>query len=310
VNTTQKVIAQKMFRLKVLESKGTAFQDLFERIMEKSEVGFKKVKPYGNEGDQKNDGFIPGQGVYFQVYAPEKPEEKDAAAAKKMCRDFEGLFAYWNGKFTVREFGFVFNDSYRGKSPLIYKAAATIQKKHKTIKIHIFCCADLQRIFSALSDEDLLEVIGYVPEENNSEVVDIGVLSEVVSYLIKNEKPIDYENSLTVPDFEEKIKFNNLSIVVAGLLTTASYQAFVLDQFFEQNPGNKDLLQKIFTKFYKESLTEIETINNDEEKNDFVFFKILEKAKGHKSKRVQEAILALMACYFETCDIFEEPKTE
>lgn len=307
MNTTQKIIALKMFRLKVLESRGTAFQDLFEKILEKSETEFKKVKPYGNEGDHKNDGFIPSRGVYFQVYAPEKPEEKDAEAAKKMCKDFDGLFSYWNGKFTVKEFNFVFNDSYRGKSPLIHGAIATIQKKHEGIKVGVFCCSDLQKIFSSLSDEDLLEIIGFIPEDSNSEVVDIGVLSEVVSYLIKNEKPIDYDSSLTVPDFEEKIKFNNLSTVVAGLLTTASYQAFVLDQFFEQNPNNKDLLQKIFTKFYKESLEEVEIINDEEDKNDFVFFKILEKAKGNKSKRVQEAILALMACYFETCDIFKEP---
>ncbi len=305
LSATQKVVAQKMFKLKVLECKGLAFQDLFERVMEKSEPEFRKVKPYGPEGDQKNDGFIPSRGIYFQVYAPEKPEEKDAAAAKKISGDFEGLVAYWNGKFVVKEFYFVFNDEYRGKSSLLYAALAELREKNKDIDCKIFYCEDLQRAFLSLSDQDLIEIIGFLPEDNNSDVVDMGVLTEIVSYLLKNEKEVDYDGSLTVPDFGEKIQFNGLSEAVAGLLTSASYQAFVLDQFFEQNPGSKDVLQRIFTNLYQTSLAEIHT--SDRDRNDLVFFKILEKAKGSKSKRVQEAVLALMACYFETCDIFEEP---
>ena len=305
LSATQKVVAQKMFKLKVLECKGLAFQDLFERVMEKAEPEFRKVKPYGKEGDKKNDGFVPSRGAYYQVYAPEKPNEKDAAAAKKMVGDFEGLVSYWDGKFEVKEFSFVFNDEYRGKSSLLYAALAEIRERYKHIDCKVFYCEDLQRAFLSLSDQDLIEIIGFLPEDNSSDVVDAGVLADVVYYLIENEKAVDYDGSLTVPDFGEKIEFNSLSEAVAGLLTSASYQAFVLDKFFEQNQGSKDMLQRVFTNLYQTILSEIDDV--DEDKSDLVFFKVLEKAKGYKSKRVQEAVLALMACYFETCDIFEEP---
>lgn len=305
MDAAQKIIAQKFFKLKILESKGLAFQDLFERVMEKAEPDFRKVKPYGNEGDHKNDGFIPAKGTYYQVYAPEKPTEKDAAAAKKVQVDFAGLLAYWKGKFAVSEFYFVFNDGYLGKSPLLYTAIAKIRKKHPTIDTKVFYCSDLQRVFLSLSDVDIQEIIGIVPDATNIDVVDIGVLSEVVSHLLENEKPIDYDGSLKVPDFQEKITFNGLSRVVGGLLTLGSYQAFVLEEFFKQNQDSRDVLQKIFTRLYVESLQEISDENED--KNDLVFFQILKKSSQNNSKRIQEAILTLMASFFETCDIFKEP---
>ncbi|EAM4782516.1 hypothetical protein C8470_23630, partial [Salmonella enterica] len=64
-------IARNMFHLQVYESDGVRFEDLFSKIMYYKSPDFQQVKPYGNIGDRKNDGFIKGQGVYYQVYAPE-----------------------------------------------------------------------------------------------------------------------------------------------------------------------------------------------------------------------------------------------
>ncbi|EAN0390318.1 TPA: hypothetical protein ACLGL7_004708, partial [Salmonella enterica] len=62
-------IARNMFHLQVYESDGVRFEDLFSKIMYYKSPDFQQVKPYGNIGDRKNDGFIKGQGVYYQVYA-------------------------------------------------------------------------------------------------------------------------------------------------------------------------------------------------------------------------------------------------
>ena len=45
-----------------------------------------------------------------------------------------------------------------------------------------------------------------------------------------------------------------------------------------------------------------------ENKSDLIFFYILEHAYDNKTADIQQAILVLMAYYFESCDIFEEPK--
>jgi hypothetical protein len=45
------------FRNAFLESRGEAFQDLFSSIMEKRYPGdFIRTRPWGNQGDRKNDG--------------------------------------------------------------------------------------------------------------------------------------------------------------------------------------------------------------------------------------------------------------
>ena len=83
MDTQQKVIAERFFKLKVLESKGSSFQTLFEEVMVRVSDDFVRVKPHGNIGDRKNDGFRSGEGIYYQVYAPENPKEKESDAVKK-----------------------------------------------------------------------------------------------------------------------------------------------------------------------------------------------------------------------------------
>lgn len=41
--------------------------------------------------------------------------------------------------------------------------------------------------------------------------------------------------------------------------------------------------------------------------NDLVFFDILDSITPGQSKRTQDAAIVLMAYFFESCDIFEDP---
>jgi hypothetical protein len=69
---------------KIYHKNGTEFQSFFEDVMERAFPDFQKIRPYGNDGDGGNDGYIKKQGLYFQVYAPEVPAIKEAEAAKKI----------------------------------------------------------------------------------------------------------------------------------------------------------------------------------------------------------------------------------
>jgi hypothetical protein len=61
------------FRNAFLERGGDAFQDLFSMIMEKRYPSgdFQRVRPWGIEGDRKNDGYLQSKRVLFQCYAPD-----------------------------------------------------------------------------------------------------------------------------------------------------------------------------------------------------------------------------------------------
>lgn len=74
-NTNEKYIARIMFKNKVYEYDAQAFESLFTLVMQKNNKNFEQVKPYGNIGDWKNDGFDKTLGVYYQVYSPEDIEK-------------------------------------------------------------------------------------------------------------------------------------------------------------------------------------------------------------------------------------------
>src|SRR4030065_1191851 len=101
------------FCLKVHEKNATEFQSFFEDIMQNAFQDFKKIRPYGKRGDEGNDGYRPDEGIYYQVYSPEKPNEKESKAARKLKRDFEKLKKTWNKISEVKTFYFVFNDKGR-----------------------------------------------------------------------------------------------------------------------------------------------------------------------------------------------------
>lgn len=46
-------------RDRLRNAQGTAFQDLFADLMEQAFPGdFQRIRPYGNQGDQKCDGYL------------------------------------------------------------------------------------------------------------------------------------------------------------------------------------------------------------------------------------------------------------
>src|SRR4051794_18939977 len=111
---SRRFYARQIFELRIRQAKGESYQDLFNAVMQLRFPTFTPMRPYGNIGDRKNDGYIPETGVFYQVYAPKDPIESLGEAVKKAKEDFAGLYAYWNRTHPVREYRFAFNDEYRG----------------------------------------------------------------------------------------------------------------------------------------------------------------------------------------------------
>ena len=127
MDSNKKVVVRERFKLRVYESEGQSFEDLFTRIMQYAEPDFQQIKPWGNIGDRKNDGYIPSKGIYFQVYAPEDISKSMNKAVEKLESDFSGLLEKWEG---VKEYHFVINNKYKGVPPQLAHAIKKITKDH------------------------------------------------------------------------------------------------------------------------------------------------------------------------------------
>ena len=120
-------LARVLFKLRVHESDGQAYQDLFVKVMQHANPNFRPVKPHGKEGDQKNDGFDKTNGIYYQVYAPEDLKPNVQTAVSKLSGAFQGLLDYWNYQVSpIKAYYFVLNDKYKGAYPEIERGLAQL----------------------------------------------------------------------------------------------------------------------------------------------------------------------------------------
>ena len=107
MNNQEKALLRKQFKLKIHEANGQAFEDIFTTIMNYVESDFQSIKPWGNIGDRKNDGYIRSKGIFFQVFSPEEITTSYPNVIKKLNGDFNKLLKQWS---PVNEFYFVVND--------------------------------------------------------------------------------------------------------------------------------------------------------------------------------------------------------
>lgn len=310
LNPTEKYFARTLFQNKIYSSEGNSFESLFVTIMGYKNTNFMPVKPQGPIGDRKNDGFDQTTGVYYQVYAPENPDTSLGAAIAKLNTDFLGLKDYWTKICPIKEYHFVFNDKYRGPYPTLFTELSTIQTAHSLSTCLPIIAKDLEEITFQLPDDQIFMVVGPIPNVENMKHVQIASIGNVIQYLIKNKKNPSAEQVMSAPDFSEKIEFNGLSDTKIGpLLNTASFQSSVVDDFFAtQAAGLKQDTRDIFRKLYEEGKAKYSAIPDLENVADHIFFHILDNAYDDKRQDIQQAVLVLMAVYFESCDIFEEPK--
>lgn len=136
--------------------------------------------------------------------------------------------------------------------------------------------------------------------------------------MLENPTDLVQTGSLKAPDFEEKIRFNGLGMVVSHLLNTASYQSGVVEQYFAADSDfARQTVRDTLNGYYRDAMrTELPDFDGSDggTVSDQRFLEILAKitpeTEGRrKQKELQEAALAIMAVFFESCDIFKDPES-
>jgi len=289
-----------------LESNGNSYEELFTNVMQQCNPNFRQVKPQGSWGDKKNDGFDEKTGTYYQVYAPENLSSTENNAITKLVTDFNGLLAFWpNIGFTVKKFYYVLNDKFKGVGPALYANIAKLRDANSDIKIDIFDSKRLQDIFDSLDECKMQNVIGAIPSSDSS-MLTIDAIHTAVKHIMDFKSVALSPFIPKDPNMQKKIEFNNLSEHLGDLMFNALIGTRNLEEYFSNENGNQiEILRDIFNTFYQESL--LQNFNNSDE----VFIDIYNKASPKDAtKAVADAVMALMAYFFESCDIFKSPEND
>lgn len=311
MNIDEKALARIIFANKVYAANGQAYEDLFCAIMSRAFSDFIPVKPQGNIGDRKNDGYQKKTGRYYQVYAPEEPNQSEATAIQKAQRDFQGLKTYWQNIYPIKEYHFVFNDKFQGPYPTIEKTLREIRELNGLENADVFLAKHLEDVLFSLEDDIIQSIIGYIPNPDNIEMIDYLSIKEVIEHILHNQKPLDVNTNLIVPDFEEKIKFNGLSKRINAMLDHASYQLGILEKYFDTTGASikQEIRDRLSDIYQQLKLLNFGTLPEGISKSDLIFFEMIKRIapEAQTSKSIQDATIVMMAKYFEACDIFEEP---
>ena len=285
-----------MFRLMILESNGNAFEQFFTEIMDYAYTDFEQVKPWGNTGDRGCDGRIRSIGTYFQVFAPESPNKSYPEAVKKLKKDFQKLISFWP---EIKHFIFVFNDKFQGVNADCLLAIDEISKQYN-IRANIFRAKHLENLLASLRMDQMRMVVRRTV--NPQVVLHLDIVDEIITH-VRNLPYIDDDEKRVVPDWEEKIKFNDLSETIATRLNNGALLlngTHSLNSYLDnQSDFTSQKLQSILRELYKKH----KKLNN----SDKLFRKILYALVPKHNNDFFSAAMVIMAKYFESCDIFKEP---
>ena len=295
----EKTIARNLFKLLIHEADGVVFERLFTSIMDYAEPDFRQIKPWGNIGDRKNDGYIKSKGIFYQVFAPEDIRLKYSETVSKLKNDFTGLLSQWS---PVNEFYFVMNDKYKGVNADVEITMNRIVTMNNLVNGRVLVAKDLENKLFSLTDDQIQTIIGHIPDPARVKL-NYSVLNEVIKYIMQLSLASPLPPDLKMPDWDQKIKFNQLSKATATCLNNGYLQINSLQKYLDDNSNFlADTLRDKMNEIY---LSEKKIFSGDE-----LFWAIVKKSSPVNEAPYQSAVIVIMAKYFEACDIFERPGEE
>jgi len=297
MDEVERAFRELQFEIAYLQKKGTEFQDWFATIMEKRYPGdFIRVRPWGNVGDRKNDGYVRSERWLFQVYAPNEMSAKDAIS--KIDEDFKGALPYWKQYFDTWIF---MHNSRIGLGPDVTAKLLEFDGA-KPPAVVPWGFEELRRVVFELAPAELASLFG--PGPGRVDMVNLGLesLSPVLDQIAAMEPNPDPDLR---PPPADKIDRNMLSEHVEILLKAGMSRADLVKKYFRVQPGKRDEIAESFRRRYDE-------VHRDGLSPDEIFADLQRHATGDgvPPPPRQSAALAVLAYFFEECDIFERDVTD
>lgn len=284
------------FRLAFHTKKGTAFQDWFVRLAGHAfGADFEEVRPYGSYGDLKCDGRRISTRSVFQCYAPDSIKEADLIA--KVDEDFHGARAHWGDG--LREWVFVHNDG-RGLPPNAVQHLDGLRKANTLLQIATWSEPELLQLAMSLDLSSLQALFG--PAVSIAIVDRLG-MSDLMPIIdaLQRQEPNPGDPLLTPPS-PEKLEKNELSEESGLFLRIGRRKSSLVSTFFRKSP--RPDLGELIAEAFRIRYAELKALDLPA---DMVFKYLQDYAGFNGEPKRQGAALAVLAYFFDSCDIFEDP---
>jgi hypothetical protein len=222
---------------------------------------------------------------------------KEAELIGKVDEDFHGARAHWNAE--MAEWIFVHNDG-RGLPPNAVQHIDGLRQAHAPLTIETWSEPELLRLVMGLDLGALQALFG--PAASIA-IVDRLVLADLVPIIeaLQRQDPNAGDPPLTPPS-PEKLEKNALSEESGFLLRMGRRKSSLVETFFRKSP-RPDLGERIAEAFR----TRYAELKAYDLQADSIFKHLQDYAGMNGEPKRQGAALAVLAYFFDSCDIFEDP---
>jgi hypothetical protein len=305
IDTVQRSFFQLRVEAELRGRSGTAFQDFVADIMEyRFPNDFMRVTPWGKKGDLKCDGYLLSARKLFQVYAPMKAEEKKTIA--KILADFDGAQIHWRSHYDVWVF---VENSTGGSPPGVAQALLDLPSRKRPkgapagyppVNVERWNHKTILQLAMELNGLQLEALVG--PAYTMEDVLQV-TLPDLLPILdLVARLPAPAEDTIR-PVSVHKLQGNRLSELVLVLLRAGMARADLVGRGLvaQPDPMVGDRIAAAFKARYQ--VLKATQLNPDD-----IFSQLLHFAGGGSGMvPTKAAALAVVAHFFEECDIFEDP---
>ncbi len=260
---------------------------------------FEAKPPWGRKGDAKCDGLLKSKRFLFACHAPQAL--KVSQAKTKIRDDFDGAKANWKGKFDTWIY---VNNQRNGLPKDLQEFIDDLDTKTTELTVTQWGFHDLLREFSQLDDKKRAILFGASLSRRDFSDIHYDDVKNILS-VISHMSPLPV--GTVKPVSAEKLAGNGLSEHVTQFLRLGMSGAPTVKKYIDSHYDAEygDRLASAFR-------AEYERLAATESDPDVVFCKLQDYLKMHQqdSPAYQSAGYAVLAHFFETCDIYREPSSE
>ncbi|SNB85091.1 hypothetical protein SAMN02745831_02440 [Streptomyces sp. PgraA7] len=299
VNDRIVALYEMAFRDRYQESFEDEFQEFFSEIMEKvyPDGDFVRVRPWGQVGDRKNDGYLISQRTVFAVYAPRKPTA--SGTRKKVETDFAECLPHWNEY--LDRWIFVHNDR-EGLGPDALKVILEINSKQGSDVARPWGREALRSRVMDLSMTDLKSLFPNVPTFEDFIEAGMEQIQPVLDHLERARVP-SRPDRRPVP--EDKIEYNLLSDSTRALIKIGMQPAQVVRTYYRR--VSDELLRDQTAQAFAEKYADLRKLGLSP---DDIYWELRKwvSGNGSSSPTREVGVYGVLTYFFEECDIFLRPE--
>ncbi|QWF22246.1 hypothetical protein KM427_00385 [Nocardioides sp. LMS-CY] len=280
---------------------GEAFETFFHDLMTCSDPSFVDVRTHGSLGDLGSDGLsLHGRRLYA-CYAPETPDASKTVS--KFNGDLAAALAKRAGQFDT--FVFVQNDT-RGTHPEVSAALAGAQKANGGIQFELIGARHIRDIIGRLTRDQVEELLGSQLPLQHTVTVGLAEMEELLAELSVTGIPLDAGAPVEAVSID-KLRFSALTPDSQAELRNAMRHSPMIDDYYARriDVTERDEVAARFNQEYRDAVA-------DNLEPEDTLFRLREFLAGSRlqSGPLYRAQTAVLAYFFQRCDIFENPPAD